>query len=113
MRLLVFGSRDYTNKQKIMEKIVELNPTVIIHGNAVGADSLAAMCGLLLSKQVISFPAQWSKYHRAAGPIRNQQMLDEGKPDKAIGFSDHWNTSKGSIDMFKRCIKHNIPVERY
>ena len=30
---------------------------------------------------MVTYPADWDKFGRAAGPIRNQQMLDEGKPN--------------------------------
>ncbi len=112
MKLLCFGSRNYSNREKIRNKIFEIKPSIVIHGNANGADRLAAEIALNLEIEVMSFPANWSKFGRAAGPIRNQQMLDEGKPDRAIGFSDDWENSKGSNDMYKRCIKAGIPVEK-
>lgn len=33
-----------------------------------------------------SFPADWNKYGKAAGAIRNSQMLKEGRPDLVLVF---------------------------
>jgi hypothetical protein len=48
------------------------------------------------------FPADWNRYGRAAGPIRNQQMLDEGAPDAVIAFSVNLESSRGTADMVRR-----------
>jgi DNA-binding MurR/RpiR family transcriptional regulator len=57
----------------------------------------------------LSYPADWEAYGKAAGPIRNQRMLDEGKPDLVIAFSDLPTTS-GTYDMIKRAKAAGIPV---
>jgi len=31
-------------------------------------------------------PAEWDKFGRRAGPLRNEQMLREGKPDVVVAF---------------------------
>ena len=53
----------------------------------------------------------WDKYQNAAGPIRNQQMIDEGKPDICLAFPT--KKSRGTWDMVSRCRKHNILVHIY
>ena len=47
-------------------------------------------------------------YGKAAGPIRNQQMLDEGKPDVVIAFPG----ASGTADMINRAGLTNVPVVR-
>jgi hypothetical protein len=59
---------------------------------------------------VESFPADWEQYGRAAGPIRNQQML-EAKPDRVFAFHEDLEHSKGTGDMVRRARKAGVPVE--
>lgn len=59
---------------------------VIIHGGARGADSAASDFADVSYCQQQCFPADWKKYGTRAGYIRNQQMLDEGKPDFVVAF---------------------------
>jgi hypothetical protein len=59
---------------------------VIIHGCARGADSLAAAWATKNSIEQLKFPAQWSKYGKAAGFLRNTEMLEVGKPDLVVAF---------------------------
>lgn len=56
------------------------------------------------------YPADWEKHGKAAGPIRNQQMLTEGKPDIVVAFSDNLSNSKGTADMCRRAHKAGLPV---
>lgn len=80
-------------------------PLMIIEGEADGADKLARRAGEQLGIVVQKFPADWKKYGRAAGPRRNQQMLDEGKPDFVMVFHDDIEHSRGSKDMIERAKK--------
>ena len=111
-RVLICGDRDYKHEQKIFDYIQALNPLedIIIHGNARGADASASTAAKLFGFAIIGFPAQWNKYGKAAGPIRNQQMLDEGKPDLIVYFHDNIKKSKGTKDMVGRAEKAGLPV---
>lgn len=60
--------------------------TTIVHGDAKGADSLAGKWAALWQIPVERYPANWTLHGRAAGPIRNQQMLVEAKPDIVVAF---------------------------
>ena len=51
------------------------------------------------------FPAQWSKYGRAAGPLRNTQMLSEGNPDIVLAFHDNIKRSRGTRNMIVQSLK--------
>ena len=111
-RVLICGDRDYKHEQKIFDYIQALNPLedIIIHGNARGADASASTAAKLFGFAIIGFPAQWNKYGKSAGPIRNQQMLDEGKPDLIVYFHDNIKKSKGTKDMVSRAEKAGLPV---
>lgn len=111
MKILCCGDKNWDDITKIEDILRDYpNTTIIIHGNAKGADTLVATIAFLRKISVESFPANWSQYGRAAGPIRNQLMLDEGKPDLVIAFHTNLDTSKGTKDMIKRATKAGIPV---
>lgn len=112
LRVLIFGSRDYCNAQRVLDELTALQDTegvkVVIEGEAKGADTLGRLAAEQLNIPVVKFPANWKVYGRAAGSIRNQQQLDEGKPNYYLGFSSHWETSKGSLDMLQRLTKAKV-----
>lgn len=56
------------------------------------------------------YPANWQRYGRAAGPVRNQQMLDEGKPDLILAFHQDIVNSKGTADMIRRANRAGVPT---
>lgn len=112
MRVLIFGSRHWTNYNRIKEVIKDLkdiyDDITIIEGGCKGADILARKAAIELGVKYIEYPADWS-LGKKAGPLRNQKMIDEGKPDIAYSFHNDIENSKGSKDMLNRLIKHNIP----
>lgn len=59
--------------------------------------------------QVMVFPAEWNRLGRTAGPVRNTQMLKEGKPDCALAFHPNLALSKGTKNMVNQLIKAGIP----
>lgn len=113
MRVLVCGGRDYNDRDRAFAELDRLLPldgtTSIIVGGANGADRLAADWYFARIEQlsiIDHYPAQWKKHGRAAGPIRNQRMIDEGKPDLVIAFPG----GKGTADMVRRAKAAGIQV---
>lgn len=89
MRILVCGGRefsDYPRVERILDWLYADQITCIIHGGARGADTLAGAYAKHSFIECEVYPAEWDKYGNSAGPVRNQQMLDEGKPDLVIAF---------------------------
>jgi hypothetical protein len=84
----------------------------IIHGGCRGADQIAAY----VARQrpawyaVEEFVADWKGRGKAAGPLRNQRMLSEGKPDLVVAFHDYLAGSKGTKDMTQRALTAGLPV---
>ena len=56
------------------------------------------------------YPADWDRFGRAAGPIRNKQMLDEGKPTLVIAVHEDISKSKGTKNMVEQAEKRGIDV---
>ena len=88
----------------IVEKLIGLGMTMIIEGEADGADALARDCGVAHRLPHRPYPANWKKYGKKAGGIRNQQMLDEGHPVLVVAFAG----GTGTADMIRRAKKAKI-----
>lgn len=106
MRILVCGGRDYADYAKVDSILDTLKPTHIIQGGASGADSLAWDYAYVNNLPCTRYPALWKVQGKAAGPIRNQRMLDEGKPDLVIAFPG----GAGTADMVRRARKAGVEV---
>jgi predicted polyphosphate/ATP-dependent NAD kinase len=119
MRVLVCGGRDYSRidafnwleanlRDEAAHALSCFNVTVsmIIHGGARGADEGSAQWAKSEDVKAIEFLADWKKHGRAAGPIRNQRMIDEGKPDLVIAFPG----GRGTADMVSRARVAGIPI---
>ncbi len=110
-RTLVCGSRNWTDEAAIYRQLQGRARDVVIEGGAEGADTLARICAERLGLRVEEYLADWATHGRAAGPIRNQRMLDEAKPDLVMAF--FMPGSRGTVDMVRRAIKSGIPVKLY
>lgn len=109
MRILICGSRSWSDIHAIRMRLIALPPnSTIIHGAAPGADTIAGWLAGDFGFTVHAFPADWKKHGKAAGPIRNRQMLDE-KPDLVLAYWD--GTSIGTSDCITEARKRGIPVE--
>jgi hypothetical protein len=109
-RILICGSRNWYDPVLIQKYIKDLAPVVIIQGMAKGADLIARDIAMNLGIIYKDFPADWDSLGLAAGPVRNQQMLDEGRPDLVLAFHDDIHNSKGTKDMVRRAQRAGLPV---
>ncbi len=110
MVVLVCGSRFYSDYAKIYDYLKRLNASQVLAGGCRGADTLAVRAARSLGVPFREFPADWQRFGKAAGPMRNQQMLDEGGPDLVVAFHPHLEESKGTKDMVHRAIAQGIPL---
>ncbi|MGH3926135.1 MAG: SLOG family protein, partial [Pseudonocardiaceae bacterium] len=88
-RLLVFGGREWAERpafQQALRKAQAQGVGTVIHGGCRGADRIAGTVAEQLGMTVEAYPADWPQYGKAAGHVRNQRMLDDARPDYAIGF---------------------------
>lgn len=102
---LICGGRRFNDQamfDSVMSQLVGLwgVPKTVVHGAALGADRMAGAWANRLAINVVAMPAQWSEHGKAAGPIRNEAMLLEHKPNRVIAFPG----GKGTADM-ARCAK--------
>jgi len=112
MKLLICGDREWDQPGVIAEVLKQYDPktTVVIHGDARGADRIAGQIASGMGFKVEKFPAEWDKYGRAAGPIRNLQMLKE-RPERVIAFHSNIESSKGTKNMLKISEQAGVPTE--
>lgn len=104
--ILVCGGRNYRDYTRLAKELDALAPTKIIHGGATGADYLAAQYVTARGIACEVYPADWTQYGRSAGPIRNQRMLDLGRPNLVLAFPG----GRGTADMVRRAFGAGIPV---
>jgi len=109
VRVLVCGGRDYQDRKRLFAFLDALDPpaSVIIEGEALGADQLSALWPSSRGVKLMPFPADWSRHGKSAGPIRNRQMLIEGRPDIVVAFPG----GKGTANMIKQAVEAGVKVE--
>ncbi len=82
MRVLVCGGRDYTDRgwlQSVLSRIHAASSiTVLIHGRARGADSLAGEWAERNGVMVLEYAADWERYRKAAGAGRRIWWVGRG-----------------------------------
>jgi hypothetical protein len=115
MRILVCGDREWNNREAIKRellKILEVDTIdCVIEGEARGADIIARdICEKELNIMVYKYPANWAKFGKPAGVLRNIQMLKRGQPQLVLAFHPDITKSKGTAHMIKIAKEANVPV---
>lgn len=115
MRVLVCGDRnwsDYPFLEATLDQIHSETPiTLVIEGEARGADTMGRNWAVSRNIPVAPFRAEWDKWGKAAGPIRNRKQFDEGKPELTVAFHDFLEQSRGTKDMVGYARKMGCPVK--
>lgn len=110
MKLLVCGGRNYNDHEHVFKVLNAFHEkywiSVVVTGAASGADYLAGKWATENGISLIEYPANWKKNGKAAGPIRNQEMLTKEKPNAVIAFPG----GSGTNDMIGRAQKAGIDV---
>jgi hypothetical protein len=78
----------------------------IVHGGAKGADTLATDWAVINWCYLTVYPADWKTHGKAAGPVRNQKMLEQEKIDLVVAFPG----GRGTADMVRRAKQAGIEV---
>jgi hypothetical protein len=110
MRVLVCGGRNFNDPLTLGSWLGGIHKdhgiSLLIHGGASGADRMAGEFAKWQGIPVQEYPADWAKHGKAAGPIRNRQMLDEGKPDLVIAFPG----GRGTANMIDQARTSGVRV---
>lgn len=118
--VLVCGGRDYgwmtdpdtfervINREEITalhDVLIDLHRnrgfTLLIHGDAPGADRFGATWANAIKLPCLAYPADWARLKKSAGWVRNHQMLVEGRPNLVVAFKGDRGT-KNMIDISRK-----------
>ena len=102
-RLIVCGGVDFTDYAMLSREldalIAALGAVTLVSGGARGADALAERYAAERGIPIRVFPAEWKRFGRAAGPIRNRAMLRFARERTAV-VAAFWNgRSRGTASM--------------
>ena len=108
MKVIIAGGRTITDYSLVLSALGEsdFTPTEIVSGMAPGVDTLAIQYATQNNLPLIEFHADWNKYRRAAGPIRNRQMAEYGEALVAIWDGE----SRGTKNMIEEATKRGLKV---
>ena len=90
MKVCIVGSRDFPQMKQVEEYVNSLpEGTTVVSGGARGVDTVAEEAASKRGLQVEVFKADWERYGKIAGMIRNRTMLSTlTKDDKVVAFWD-------------------------
>ena len=115
MRILITGSRTWTDKVAIADAIRQAwidfgKPyrVTVVHGGARGADYIAGVFAKRMHFHVEVYEADWENFGKAAGYIRNEKMVKDGA-DICLAFIK--DESKGATMCAGLAEKAGIPVK--
>ena len=108
MKVIIAGGRDYNfgqNDINLLDYIAtKWSITEVVSGGATGADTGGEMWAKSAGLPVKKFPANWKKYGKIAGPLRNAEMA--AYADAVILFPG----GKGTANMFENAKEFNLDI---
>lgn len=111
MKVIIAGSRNIQDRGAVGRAIASAPFTIteVVSGTARGVDTIAENIAATKGYPVKLFPADWDKYGKPAGAIRNKEMADYA--DALIAVWD--GESKGTRHMIETMNRANKPVLLY
>lgn len=120
-RIIVAGTRDFNNYEMLNTELSDFIDTILddveaqadiefISGTAKGADSLGEKFAKSRGYSLKFFPADWNKYGKAAGPIRNKQMAEYASEERGVLFAFWDGKSRGSKNMIELAKTYGLEV---
>ncbi|HEY2763334.1 MAG TPA: DUF2493 domain-containing protein [Pseudonocardiaceae bacterium] len=118
LRVLITGSREWRDRDVIRQALLSIasvhgipaRNVTVVHGAARGADSIAAEIAAQLGMVVEPHPADWKTHGKAAGVIRNAEMVCLGA---GVCLAFPLGRSVGTQDCMRRARKAGITVIDY
>lgn len=109
MKLAIIGSREFNDYELLQTTLERYKDkiNIVVSGGARGADSLGERWAKDNNKKTLIFPADWDKYGKRAGYIRNEDIIKNS--DCVIAF---WNgISKGTKHSIDLASKFDKPIK--
>ncbi len=112
-KVIIAGSRSFADYEKLRSVCDSIFPNQyseprisILSGTSSGSDSLGERYANERGYTLYRYPANWKQYGKAAGPIRNRQMVEDA--DAAIVFWD--GQSRGTKNLIEQANKQGLIV---
>ena len=118
-RIIVCGGRHFDDYPRLVAEIdgaveslgLKRDEIEVVSGHCAGADQLGERYAEEHEVACKVFPAEWKKYGRAAGPVRNSQMIDyaaESKMPVVVAFVSP--NTKGTMDTVNKARRKEFKV---
>ena len=107
MKISVVGSRAFDDYKLLRETLDEYDIDLIVSGGATGADSLAERYAKEENINTMIFKPDWKTHGKAAGFIRNRDIVVNG--NLVVAFWD--GVSKGTLSSINIARKMNIETK--
>lgn len=121
-RIIIAGSRkfnDYITLLKYLDNmgihlINTIDPIEIVSGHAAGADMLGERFAKAYGYPLKVFPAEWDKYGKSAGPIRNEEMAKyASEANRGILVAFPMGESPGTRNMIETAKRYGLEIDVY
>lgn len=118
-RIIIAGSRNFNDYYKMLKVLDEfgvhlintIDPIEIVSGHARGADRLGEKFARAWGYPLKIFVADWAKYGKVAGPIRNERMAKyASEADRGILIAFPVGESKGTRNMIKLAKEYGLEI---
>lgn len=110
MKVIIAGGRDFTDVVMLTNYCADIlcatKEVEVVCGCSQGADILGLDFAAAFGYEVELFPPDWDKHGKAAGPIRNKEMVEYA--DALIAFWD--GKSRGTKDVIDQATKAGLKV---
>ena len=109
VKIIIAGGRDFSNEELLTSKcdeIISNRLCEIVSGGAKGADRLGEFYAIDRNYEIHRFPADWDKFGKRAGFLRNAEMAEYA--DELIAFWD--GASKGTKHMIDLATQKGLVV---
>lgn len=107
-RIVVTGSRDFPSLGLVHAVLWEAQSDHGLLKVATGGSGVVDQEVENLGYEPTIYKADWQKYGRLAGPLRNHHMIDDFKPHRVYAFWD--GKSRGTLDCFSYAAQKGIQV---
>ena len=107
--VIVCGGRTFTDFYQLSSVLDARRESIgrVVTGGGRGADGLAMQWASENGIPVEVYEADWEKFKRAAGPIRNKRMIEESGADLVIAFAG----GRGTYGICELAERHGLQVE--
>lgn len=117
IRIIIAGGRDFDDYILLCERLdtyigyIDIGPkdyVEIISGCVQGADKLGERYALDNCHFIKRYPADWERYGKSAGPIRNREMAEYAAEKNGVLFAFWDGKSKGTKNMIETAEKFGL-----